>query len=77
MQLFHDTKTRQRSALVMILHDLNLAARFCDHILMLFGNGKVLTGETLELLTAENLGELYGYPIKALNSDSHFVFVPA
>ena len=77
MQLFHDTKTRQRSALVMILHDINLAARFCDHILMLFGNGRVLKGETSELLTAENLEELYGYPIKSLNNDSHSVFIPA
>ena len=76
MQLFHDTITRQRSAFVMIVHDLNLAARFCDHILMLFGNGRVLKGETSELLTAENLEALYGYPIKVLNYDSHSVFIP-
>ena len=76
MQLFQNSKDRQDSALIMILHDLNLAARFCDHILMLFGNGKVLIGETTKLLTAENLNELYGHPIKILNDNSQAVFIP-
>lgn len=76
MQLFHNSYIHPNSALMMILHDLNLAARFCDHILMLFGNGKVLVGETLKLLTAENLKELYGYPIKVFDNDSQRVFIP-
>lgn len=76
MQLLHNTNSRLNSALMMILHDLNLAARFCDHVLMLFGNGRVLVGKTIELLTAENLKELYGYPIRILNNDSQRVFIP-
>ncbi|WP_455202176.1 ABC transporter ATP-binding protein [Kaarinaea lacus] len=76
MQLLHNSNDQQDSAFIMILHDLNLAARFCDHILMLFGNGKVLAGETKMLLTAENLNELYGYPIKVINDNSQDVFLP-
>ena len=77
MHLFNNIKCRENTALVMILHDLNLAARFCDHMLMLFESGKVLSGKTEALLTAEHLKELYGYPIHILNNNSQTVFVPA
>ena len=77
MQLFDGLKNRGNTALVMILHDLNLAARFCDHVLMLFGKGKTLSGTTLELLTAANLEELYGYPIHKLHDNTRTIFIPA
>ena len=76
MQLLHKNNKQQNSAIVMILHDLNLTARFCDHILMLFGDGRILSGNTSELLTADNLEELYGYPIKIIDGDSQRVFIP-
>ncbi len=59
--LAHFTKlshTRER-AVIMSLHDANLAARFCDQLLMLFGDGELLFGNLSEILTAENLSRLY------------------
>jgi iron complex transport system ATP-binding protein len=77
MRLFEGIKNQGNSAIVMILHDLNLAARFCDHVLMLFGNGKTLSGKTPDLLTTTHLEELYGHPIHRLQDNSQTVFIPA
>ena len=37
------------------LHDVNLAATYCSHVLMLFGNGEWRAGTATELLTTEYL----------------------
>ncbi len=56
------TKTCE-SAAVVITHDLNLASEFADKILLL-KNGKMLaTGTPKEVLTQENLREVYGVKV--------------
>lgn len=77
MELFSGLTREQRAASVMILHDLNIASRFCDNLLMLFGNGKWALGTCEELLTHDKLNELYDYPIELLNKDGKTVFIPA
>lgn len=64
-------------ALVMALHDVNLAARFCDHVLLLFGDGSALHGPASSLLTAEHLTWLYHHPIEAVPFGEHRAFLPA
>ena len=64
-------------SLVMALHDVNLAARYCDHVMMLFANGKVKMGNSAELLRAETLSSLYGYDIEQFDADGKVVFIPA
>ncbi len=62
--------------LLMILHDVNLASRFCDHALLLFGDGEILHGETKAVLTAENLERLYGHSVITLSGPDGPVFLP-
>ncbi|WP_293672543.1 ABC transporter ATP-binding protein [Thiolapillus sp.] len=57
----HFTSTDR--ALMMVLHDCNLAMRFCDHLLLLKGNGEHRAGSVKTLATAENLSWLYGHPV--------------
>ncbi len=69
-------QTRERGkALLMISHDLNLTARYCDHVLMLFGEGETLQGEASEVLTETNLARLYGHPIRCAEVEGRQVFV--
>jgi iron complex transport system ATP-binding protein len=50
----------------VILHDLNVAARFCKR-LVLMRQGRILRdGPPKEVLTEENLTQLYGIPMKVL-----------
>jgi len=61
---------------VMVIHDPNLAYRFCDHMLLLFDNGQWLSGKTKAVLTRDNLSRLYHCPIHQLNDEQHTLFIP-
>ena len=65
----------QGSALIMVLHDVNLARRFCDHVLML-DHGTAIAGSAAELLTAERLSKIYGVALKTLGAGEELFFVP-
>ncbi|WP_066898274.1 ABC transporter ATP-binding protein [Mycolicibacterium houstonense] len=45
---------------VVALHDLNLAAMFCDQVVVLSAGAVVATGTPAEVLTEELVGEVYG-----------------
>ena len=49
--------------LVMVLHDINLALRFCDHLLLLKGDGSWKLGRTGQIGNAENLSWLFQHPV--------------
>ena len=64
-------------ALVMALHDVNLAARFCDHALMIFADGEILHGPAEQLLRADYLTCLYHHPIEEVTGNGQRAFLPA
>lgn len=66
---------QQRSAM-MALHDVNLAARYCSHILMLFGHGDWQAGPVEELLTLQNLERLYQCPVECVQTTGGKRFLP-
>lgn len=59
----------QHSAMIA-LHDVNLAARYCSHIFMLFGEGDWQAGPVDELLNLENLERLYQCPVEAVQTSA-------
>jgi iron complex transport system ATP-binding protein len=64
-------------AVVMVMHDLNLAIRFSDHLLCLCGDGSTLQGETSAVATTENLSTLLRYPLQELTLGDRSFFIPA
>ncbi len=44
---------------IIILHDLNLAARYCDRLILLAGNGIMAAGGPEEVLTRDNIGRAF------------------
>lgn len=63
--------TQQDRALVMVLHDCSLAMRFCDHLLLLKGDGEYLAGSTEALASAENLSWLYQHQVSLQTINEH------
>ncbi|MGA9855048.1 MAG: ABC transporter ATP-binding protein [Gammaproteobacteria bacterium] len=59
LEHFNRLAHTQERAVIMSLHDANLAARFCDQVLMLFGDGELLQGSLDQILNSENLSRLY------------------
>lgn len=61
---------------IIVIHDANLAYRYCSHVLMLFGQGKWASGTKKSMITADNLEQLYGQPIETLSNENQTIFVP-
>jgi len=68
--------TSQQRCAMIALHDVNLAARYCSHILMLLGNGEWQAGPINELLTQENLEKLYQCPVESVQTSAGKRFLP-
>jgi iron complex transport system ATP-binding protein len=45
---------------VVVLHDLTLASRFCDRLLLLHQGRRVAWGQVQSVLSAPNLASVYG-----------------
>lgn len=66
-----------RSA-VVVLHEVNMAARFCDHVVALKGGRLAMQGSPVELMRPEVLGAIYGLEMQVLTrEDGSPVAVPA
>jgi iron-chelate-transporting ATPase len=49
---------------VIVLHDVNMAARFCDRVVALDGGKLVLDGPVQDLMTPQALARVYGLPMQ-------------
>ncbi|MBU2667118.1 ABC transporter ATP-binding protein [Actinoplanes bogorensis] len=56
---------------VVVLHDLNLAARYCDDLVLLGSGGVAAAGTVDEVLDPAVLEPVYGIGIKRLDLDGH------
>lgn len=77
MQLFTSLAVKQSCSLIMVLHDITSAVRFCDHALLIFGEGKTLAGTVTDIINEKNLASLYGHPIRRLTGPDGDVWTPA
>ncbi len=54
------------TAIIVILHDLNLAAAHSDRIMLLNASAAIATGTPSEVLTSESLTSVYRQPMKVV-----------
>ncbi|MDO5285626.1 MAG: ABC transporter ATP-binding protein [Actinomycetia bacterium] len=64
---------------VMVLHDLNLAARYCQRVVIVDHGEIVATGRPKEVLTPETLEPIYQIGVRSVDVDGRrqLVFSPA
>lgn len=74
LRLFRD-KADSGAAVIASLHDVNLAVRFSDRCLLLYGDGQWDLGPTARILTVERLGKLYGTTMEAIDWRGQQLFV--
>ncbi|WP_417565190.1 ABC transporter ATP-binding protein [Marinobacter sp.] len=75
MKLLRSQATSRR-AVFMCLHDLNLAARWCDQILLMFPDGQACWGPARDMLVVSALEKLFGQRLLSTELDGFPVFVP-
>lgn len=57
---------RSGAAVIVVLHDLDLAASYADRLVLLAGGQVAAQGRPQQVCTAERLNEVYGHPIEVL-----------
>lgn len=64
------------SAVVVVLHDLSLAAAYADRICLLDAGGVAADGAPDDVLTVERLGAVYEHPVSVTRVHGSLVVVP-
>jgi iron complex transport system ATP-binding protein len=62
-------------ALLMALHDINMAAAWCSHALLLYPDGRWQAGPAEQILTAPALSDLYGCPVRRYELNGRRLFL--
>jgi iron complex transport system ATP-binding protein len=75
MELLHAI-ARRGSGVVAVLHDLSLAARFCDRLVLIAHGGITAQGSPAEVLTDTNLAKAYGVQLVHGTQDGIPFFLP-
>ncbi len=60
MNLLSEYKQEKNLAVLAVLHDLNLAAAYCDQLLLLSWGKQDMAGSVCDVLTKDNIKRVYG-----------------
>ncbi|MDD9207429.1 ABC transporter ATP-binding protein [Georgenia sp. 10Sc9-8] len=60
LDLLVDLNAERGTTVVMVLHDLNLAARYADHLVAMRAGAVVAAGSPAQVLTPQHLQEVFG-----------------
>lgn len=61
---------------VVVLHDVNMAARYCDRVVALAGGRLALQGPMAALMTPPALAQVYGLPMRVAEQDGQVFALP-
>ena len=61
---------------IFVLHDVNLAARFGTHGILLFDNGECLHGPLCDMLARPNLERLYHCRLREIHAEGACWYLP-
>jgi len=76
LDFFKDKIIQENKSGIMVIHDANLAYKYCDKVFLLYGDGQWAAGKTSDLITIENLNRLFGCSFQILSNENTSVFVP-
>ncbi len=68
MELLKQINKESQTTILIIIHDLNLAMRYCDEVLLLNQGELVAKGESKQILTEENISKHFGVKVN-INQD--------
>ena len=69
-------KAAEGCGVIVVLHDLTLAARFCNRLLFLNEGKLIEEGSPSNVLSSENLKKGFGIEAKSGNQDGEFYLIP-
>ena len=76
LELLKRQSAHNGTTLLYVMHDINLALRYCDHFLLLYGNGAHESGTAEAVINRENLERLYNHPLHHLQDADGQAWLP-
>ena len=64
--LIHRLSEQRGLTVIAVLHDINMAARYCDWMVALRGGETIAQGTPADMMNSETLGQIYGIPMGIL-----------
>ncbi len=77
LELLCKSADNAQRGIVMVIHDINLALRYCDHFLLLFDNGEHLCGPTEQVIDEQQLSRLFNHPVTRIEGPNHPLYLPS
>ncbi|MDR1256961.1 MAG: ABC transporter ATP-binding protein [Spirochaetaceae bacterium] len=74
-EMVREISRRDKMAVIIVIHDLNLALRYCDRF-MLIKDGGIFAYGGIDVMTPENIGSVYGVSVAIENVRGVAVVVP-
>ena len=75
LHYLHNLVQQQRKSILVVLHDLTHAHRYTDEVVLLNGGRVVAQGRSNEVMTSEQLSDVYHVDIKAHQTEDGLVFM--
>ena len=66
MDTINKIRANSNKTILITLHDLNLAAKYCDKIIFLKDGTVFCQGEPKKVITADNIENVYGISVNIL-----------
>ena len=66
LALVHRLSQERGLTVIAVLHDINMAARYCDYLVALRGGEMIAQGTPADLMRSETLERIYGIPMGIL-----------
>ncbi|WP_226571849.1 Fe3+-hydroxamate ABC transporter ATP-binding protein FhuC [Mangrovibacter yixingensis] len=66
LALIHRLSEQRGLTVIAVLHDINMAARYCDYLVALRGGQMIAQGEPKHIMQPDILGGIYGIPMGTL-----------
>lgn len=66
MQLVHKLSRELKLGVVIVIHDINLAARFCDHLVALHSGKLLAQGDAQQIVNTPSLEAIYGIRLNVI-----------
>ncbi|BFU59663.1 MULTISPECIES: ATP-binding cassette domain-containing protein [Rodentibacter] len=66
MQLLHRLSRELNLGIIIVIHDINLASRFCDHLVALHSGKLLAQGNAFEIVNIPSLQQIYGIELNVI-----------
>lgn len=75
LEIIQDIARTEQISVLLVIHDLNLALRYCDKFLLL-KNNRIFCYGGIEVMTPENINEIYEIPVTVQEVKGVKVVIP-